>query len=201
MEIRFLLKELDEESGIFSGYASTREKDQVGDVVTQGAFEKSLGQHVKNGTMPMMLWQHDRHQPIGVWEEMKEDDQGLFVRGRLIREVQKGDEAYHLLKAKAIGGMSIGYRVVKEKLDRATKTNYLNEVELKEVSLVTFPCNESATVSDVKAMDDQEMKQVLSDLEERLAQLEAKEKAPSEGDPIEGEIDEKSASELLEILK
>jgi HK97 family phage prohead protease len=93
-----------------------------------------------------MLWQHDPAQPIGIWDELREDDRGLWVKGRILTDVEKGREAAALIAAGAIDGLSIGYRTVK-----STKTNQgqrlLTEVELWEVSLVTFPMLPEARVA------------------------------------------------------
>ena len=92
-----------------------------------------------------MLWQHDPAQPIGIWDEVREDGRGLYVKGRLLDSVEKGREAAALIEAGAIDGLSIGYRTVK-----ATKNTkgqrLLTELELWEVSLVTFPMLPSARV-------------------------------------------------------
>lgn len=97
-----------------------------------------------------MLWQHHPSEPIGVWEEIKEDNIGLFVRGRLLTTVQKARETYELMKAGVIDGMSIGYRTIKSLRDDATGFRTLKEVDLWEISLVTFPMLPSATVTSVK---------------------------------------------------
>jgi HK97 family phage prohead protease len=116
------------------GYASLfGAPDQGGDAVAPGAFAGSLGQ----GRAVRLLWQHDPAQPIGVWEELREDARGLFVRGRLLTEVARGREAAALLKAGAIEGLSIGYRT--RRAERRAGGRLLTEVELWEVSLVTFP--------------------------------------------------------------
>ena len=64
-----------------------------------------------------MLWQHDPTQPIGVWDEVREDATGLWVKGRILTEVEKGREAAALLAAGAIDGLSIGYRTVRAERD------------------------------------------------------------------------------------
>jgi len=85
-----------------------------------------------------MLWQHDPAQPIGLWDEVREDEHGLFVKGRLLTEVAKGREAAALMAAGAVDGLSIGYRTLRaEKLPGGGRK--LLELELWEVSLVTFP--------------------------------------------------------------
>ncbi len=128
------------------GYASLFGKaDNGGDVVERGAYAASLDKLKAAGRGVKMLWQHDPTQPIGVWDEVREDETGLFVKGRLLGDVEKAREAAALLSAGAIDGLSIGYRTVK-----ATKTNkgqrLLSELELWEVSLVTFPMLPEARV-------------------------------------------------------
>jgi HK97 family phage prohead protease len=92
-----------------------------------------------------MLWQHDPACPIGVWDEVREDAKGLWVRGRLLPEVTKGREAVELIAAGAIDGLSIGYRTVKA-AKNGKGQRLLTELELWEVSLVTFPMLPSARV-------------------------------------------------------
>ena len=92
-----------------------------------------------------MLWQHDPSEPIGVWDEVREDARGLWVKGRLLPEIARAREAATLIAAGAIDGLSIGYRTVRADRDNAGKRN-LREVELWEVSLVTFPMLAEARV-------------------------------------------------------
>lgn len=156
------LKEVSEE-GVFEGYASKfGDRDQGGDTVTKGAFKNSLSQRGAKGVK--MLWQHDPSHPIGVWDEIKEDATGLFVRGRLLTTVQKAKETYELMKAGVIDGLSIGYRTVKSLRDDATGFRQLKEVDLWEISLVTFPMLTSATVTSVKGdWTKREVERVLRD--------------------------------------
>ncbi|MBB3985563.1 hypothetical protein GGQ68_001896 [Sagittula marina] len=129
------------------GYASLFGKcDQGGDVVSKGAYARSLKRLMSEGRAVKMLWQHDPAQPIGIWDEVREDERGLFVKGRLLDSVEKGREAAALIEAGAIDGLSIGYRTLKStKNDRGHRL--LAELELWEVSLVTFPMLPSARVS------------------------------------------------------
>ena len=125
-----------------SGYASLFGKsDQGGDIVESGAYGVSLA----NGRSIKMLWQHDPAQPIGVWDEVREDAKGLWVKGRLLTDVAKGREAASLIGAGAIDGLSIGYRTVKARKDNKGG-RLLSELELWEVSLVTFPMLPDARV-------------------------------------------------------
>jgi uncharacterized protein len=119
--------------------------DQGGDVVMAGAYGKSLERLRREGRAVKMLWQHDPAQPIGVWDEISEDGRGLRVKGRILTEVEKGREAAALVAAGAIDGLSIGYRTVTAEKD-AKGQRLLREVELWEVSLVTFPMLPEARV-------------------------------------------------------
>ena len=92
-----------------------------------------------------MLWQHDPAQPIGVWDEVREDARGLYVKGRILTDVEKGREAAALIGAGAIDGLSIGYRTVRAQKDGKGQ-RLLSELELWEVSLVTFPMLPDARV-------------------------------------------------------
>ena len=134
-----------EDDGTFEGYASVFGNiDGGGDVVASGAFARTLASRKVR-----MLWQHDPSQVIGVWDHLAEDDRGLKVKGRLLLGVERGREAYELLRAKALDGMSIGYRTVKAEAEGNARR--LVDVDLHEISLVTFPMNAAATVTAVKS--------------------------------------------------
>lgn len=129
------------------GYASLfGKRDQGGDVVAAGAYGGSLARLGAAGRRVKMLWQHDPTQPIGVWDEVREDARGLWVKGRILADVEKGREAAALLAAGAIDGLSIGYRTVKAERDGKGQ-RLLTELELWEVSLVTFPMLPEARVA------------------------------------------------------
>jgi len=132
---------------VIEGYASLFGAcDQGGDVVGKGAYAASLKAIAGDGRSVKMLWQHDPACPIGVWDEVREDGKGLWVKGRLLPSIAKGREAAELIAAGAIDGLSIGYRTVKAaKNDKGQRL--LTELELWEVSLVTFPMLPSARVA------------------------------------------------------
>ncbi len=129
-----------------AGYASYFGKpDKGGDVVVAGAYSSSLNALSTSGGTVKMLWQHDPAQPIGVWDEVREDARGLYVKGRLLTGIEKGREAAALVEAGVIDGLSIGYRTVRStKNDKGQRL--LSEIELWEVSLVTFPMLPEARV-------------------------------------------------------
>ena len=151
LALKFETKEVSDE-GAFEGYASTMSVDRGNDIVAMGAFEKSLAEHKANGTKPKMLFQHDPDRVIGVWDEMRQDDKGLFVKGRIIKGTSLGSDVHALMRAGALDSMSIGYRTVDaehEKTDGAM-VRRIKEAELWEVSVVTFPMQPEARVTSVK---------------------------------------------------
>lgn len=136
------------EGGVeISGYASLfGAADQGGDVVEAGAYAACLKRTEAAGRSIKMLWQHDPAQPIGVWDEVREDGRGLWVKGRILSSVARGREAAALIEAGAIDGLSIGYRTLRA--GKNTKgQRLLSELELWEVSLVTFPMLPTARVA------------------------------------------------------
>lgn len=140
------------DTGEFEGYGSVFGiEDSYSDVVMPGAFKNSLTQWNKKGRLPAMLWQHQMDQPIGIYTEMKEDEHGLYVKGRLlIDDDPLAKRAYAHLKAKSLGGLSIGFILNDYEYDNQLGVFKLIEIDLWEVSLVTFPANDEARVSDVK---------------------------------------------------
>ena len=147
--ISFEMKREPDEDGKFEGYASVFDiVDQGMDVVSPGAFRRSLDSTRK----VKMLWQHDMSQPIGVFDEIREDDRGLFVRGRIAKEVQQGREAMALMRMGAIDSMSIGYRPKEATAEGNGNVRRLDEVELFEISLVTMPMLAEAVITAVKSI-------------------------------------------------
>ena len=135
--------------GTLEGYASLfGEIDQARDMVMPGAFTQTLKQRGLR-RIPM-LFQHDPSEPVGVWLELREDFRGLWARGRLILDVARGRELLALVEQGAIDGLSIGYRTVRGRIDPATRIRRLYQVDLWEISIVTFPLLDSARVRAVK---------------------------------------------------
>lgn len=141
------------DTGEFEGYGSTfgGEPDFYGDIIAVGAYTESLANHKARGTMPKLFWQHNRDEPIGKWVSAKEDDHGLLMQGKLNMDVQRGREAYALLKAGDIDGLSIGYRIQRHSVDDETGIWTLEKLDLIEVSVVSVGANEHAVIQSVKA--------------------------------------------------
>ncbi|HEY4941637.1 MAG TPA: HK97 family phage prohead protease [Rhizomicrobium sp.] len=124
--------------GEFEGYASLfNVADGAGDIVAPGAFTRSLRR--RPPARVRMLYQHFAHEPIGVWDEIREDVRGLYVRGRLIEDVERARDVAALIAKGALNGLSIGFRTLRARRDAAGGTRTLLEIELWEISVVTFP--------------------------------------------------------------
>jgi HK97 family phage prohead protease len=143
--------------GTFEGYASVYgEIDSHRDVVIKGAFNKSLDTRyrAKGRKFVPLLDQHDTRLPIGVLpvEDIKEDDFGLFVRGEFNMKVQRAVEAHALAEQGALTGLSIGYSTVEDAWNDDGSVRILKEVDLWEISPVTFPSGDSARILTVKSL-------------------------------------------------
>ena len=170
LELKFARFEADlsvEDGAVIAGYASVfGVADRGNDVVERGAYAASLKRLKEAGRSVKMLWLHDPAEPIGVWDEVREDEKGLYVKGRLLPDVARAREAAALIAAGAIDGLSIGYRTVRATKDEAGRRR-LAELELWEVSLVTFPMLPEARVgAKGESPDDGLMRDLASVLEE-----------------------------------
>jgi HK97 family phage prohead protease len=154
MELKsYELKEssVDMDARTFEGYASTWSEDSVGDVIHRGAFAKSIAEAFPAKRIKV-LWQHN--QPLGMPTEMREDDYGLYVRGKISKTVL-GDEALELMRDGVVDRMSIGFMIPKGKSDYDDKgVRNIREVKLMEFSPVTFPANEAAVITGVKSIQE-----------------------------------------------
>lgn len=197
------------EDGTFEGYASVfGNRDGGGDIVEPGAFAKSIKARGPRGVK--MLADHDPTKRIGVWEEMAEDERGLRVKGRLLREKTIGQEAYVDLKAGALDGLSIGYRVKADTYDGRRRARMLKEVDLFEVSLVPFPMNEMARVTAVKSLSPDEIREIEDGLRDAGFSQTERKRAVSVlkkwlqrevGAPDTAPRDEADAASLAEIIR
>lgn len=142
-----------DETGTFEGFASRfGEVDNHNEVIVKGAFGKGLKQLAKEKRKLKMLWNHDRYEPIGTFLEADESDEGLWVRGKLTLGVQRADELHLLMQDGAIDSMSIGAFVVRDRTDPQTKRHEYLELQLREISPVTFPALDSARIATVKSL-------------------------------------------------
>lgn len=147
-----------DDKGAFKGYASTfgGKPDLGGDVVVSGAFKRTLSQGGLAGFGIAMLYQHQMDKPIGTWTVIQEDKKGLRVEGQLITKSFYGGESYELMKAGAIKGLSIGYRIPEggSEYDEKKRIRYLKDIDLYEISPVTIPMNTRAQINQIKGILD-----------------------------------------------
>jgi len=153
LDIPLTLKSVSD-SGEFDGYGSVfGVKDSYADIVMPGAFQKSLAAWQEKGRLPALLWQHNMAEPIGLYSEMREDATGLYVKGRLLIEDDPlAKRAHAHMKAGSLSGLSIGYLLNDYEYDKDKSAFLLKEIDLWEVSLVTFPANDEARIADVKSL-------------------------------------------------
>lgn len=154
--VPFQIKSMTEDAEYFNfeGYLSTfGNEDFGGDIVHKGAFEKTIREWKSKGQMVPTLWQHNMHEPVGVFTEMFEDSYGLFVKGRLPKaDTFVSGRVIPQMKAGSIKAMSIGYRAEKFDFDEAGWTRNLKEIQLFEGSLVTMPMNANAVITGMKSL-------------------------------------------------
>lgn len=143
------------DDGTIEGYGSIfGNVDSQNEVVDPGAFTGSLVANKRKGRKIRMLWQHNPDTPIGVWDDIAEDSKGLYVKGRILKDVSgQASEAYGLLKGDALDGLSIGYREIETAPDDDRQgVLHLKKLDLREVSIVTFAANERARVETIKSI-------------------------------------------------
>lgn len=148
--VSFELESADEKTGEFSGYASVfGNVDDGGDIVDKGAFSKTI---VEDFARIKILSQHDQCElPIGKPIELREDDKGLYIRGK-ISNTQKGRDIQTLLKDGVLNELSIGYEAIDYEIDEENHVRHLKQIRLWEVSIVTWAMNDQATIDDVKSL-------------------------------------------------
>lgn len=162
IEVKF--SQASSEEGTFSGYGAVFGNiDSHGDIIEKGAFKTSLREWEAKGKLPKMLLQHggffgpvDDMLPVGKWTSMEENSKGLKVEGKLFAlNTDRGALIYEGLKSGELDGLSIGYKAKKYRMGTKPKdpTRWLDELDLKEVSIVTWGSNDRALVSQVKALE------------------------------------------------
>lgn len=190
------------EDGQIEGYGAVfGNRDSYGDIMVKGAFVETL-----KSRKPKMLWQHNMLDPIGTWEEYYEDERGLYMKGRIAIKSTKGRDAYELVKAGAIDGLSIGY--VTKDYEMEGGARLLKKVDLFETSLVTMPANMAALVTSVKNVDVRDIETMLRQM--NFSRSEAKAMATAawkrrddvlrEAGVIVPEADQRDVDELKALL-
>ncbi|WP_296220016.1 HK97 family phage prohead protease [uncultured Sphingomonas sp.] len=147
-----------EETGVIAGIGATWAVNRNGFTTDPGAFAASIAQHRARGSMPAMLLHHDHQRPIGRWTDIEPKADGLHVVGKLARDTRDGAEAYNLVRAGALSGLSIGLgpgsnlKFVDERGEGNTRVRRYTQADLNEVSLVSVPADPDALVLTVAGL-------------------------------------------------
>lgn len=154
--IYYEIKEADG-AGQFSGYASVFNiEDSYHDIILPSAFSRTLQRENAKDEIKM-LWQHSHDKPIGHFNVIKEDSVGLYVEGQIMLDIQQGREAYELIKQKSVSGLSIGYIVRDADYDSKNNIRIIKDIELFEISIVTFPANKYSNILQCKSRVSEEL--------------------------------------------
>ena len=162
LELKF--EDQTSDRGRFKGHGAVFNNVDLGnDVIKPGAFAKTLNAWREKKMLPQMLWNHNGEEIIGEWTEMKEDEKGLYVEGKLWingeSKLEKAQQAYNVLKSNSVKGLSIGYYPTQKSLQEnydGTIIRNLEEIELLEVSVAPWAMNPEASVTGVKSKTDSE---------------------------------------------
>ncbi len=154
----FLLKSDHFDNMVIHGYASVfNVVDSQNDLIEKGAFENISPNNTK------LLWQHDSVKPIGVIKVMYEDSYGLRIEAEINNKTVCGKEASELVKQGAVDGLSIGFCIKDFKYNNQG-IRLIKKIDLMEVSIVTFPSNRSASITNFKAQNTMLFEQSLDKL-------------------------------------
>jgi len=147
---KFELESSNDESGEFSGYAAVFGNEDSGhDIILKGAFTQTIAEDFDR---IKILSQHESYDlPIGKPLELREDEKGLYIRGK-ISNTQKGRDILTLMRDGVLNELSIGYDAVVVEFDGEAGVRYLKEIKLWEVSIVTWAMNDQAKIDEVKSL-------------------------------------------------
>jgi HK97 family phage prohead protease len=158
-----------DEAGSFEGLLSPYGNvDDGGDVVEPGAYTKTINDH---GAKVPLLWQHRSSEPIGSLM-LSDSPEGLRCAGQLLMSLPEAQKAYQCIKAGIVSGLSIGFQAVKDSVEKGVR--HLKEIRLYEGSIVTFPMNEAAQISSVKAGNMEDVQAWAEDLQSLTQLMERK---------------------------
>lgn len=152
----------DDGTGKISGYASTyNNPDLSGDVMLPGCYDAVLNKINSSGVMPVMFFSHDHWSvPCGTWDEINSDEKGLYVSGRINRDLESGQEIYSALKFGSMSGLSVGFSFSPDGAEDndAGGFDFKSIDDLFEISICAMPCNPHARIDEVKAFDVESIK-------------------------------------------
>lgn len=139
----------DDGSVMIRGFASTADFDRAGDSISAEAWQKGgLSNFEKN---PIILFNHDYDKPIGRATGLKAGPDGLELECKISKSAPAN--VAELVKDGVLGAFSVGFRVKDADYIKETDGLMIKDAELFEVSVVSVPCNQSATFSLAKSFD------------------------------------------------
>ena len=148
--VKFNLESSDENTGEFSGYAAVfGNLDDGNDIIEKGAFAKTIAADLDR--IKILALHNSSWLPVGKPLELREDEHGLFIWGK-ISDTSMGRDVMTLLRDGVLGELSIGYDAVDFEWDGDSGIRHLKEIKLWEVSIVTWAMNDQATIDEVKSM-------------------------------------------------
>jgi HK97 family phage prohead protease len=154
--------------GFIKGIATTPKVDSYDDIIAPGAFLQSITERGVTGPRGIkMLAQHNSDMPIGNWTKLEYDGEKLLVEGQLDLNDKHGQEYHRHVKTDKVGSLSVGFRTQERTYNEDTYVRTITKGDLREISLVTFPANEDAVITEVKSEDSIPR---LSALEKKIAQ-------------------------------
>ena len=136
-----------------AGYANTKDKDRVGDIVLPEAWAKGVENYRKN---PVLLYQHDHGKPIGRSDVVRVDKKGIFVEASVSDAAEKLHGVQTLINDGALKSFSVGFRVKDADFDRNSDTFVVKDLELLEISVVSVPANQESLFSIRKSFESDE---------------------------------------------
>lgn len=151
----------------FEGYASTWDRDLVGDIIEQGAFTKTIQEKLPTKGIKVLYNHFDL---IGHPLRMQEDSKGLYVVA-YVSETTLGNDVLTMMEDGTLNQMSIGYDIVKDALSEDGRTRYLKELQLYEFSPVAFPANPATSIVQVR----KNVNSLLSEIQTEHMQMALKE--------------------------
>jgi len=182
------VEDFDDSKGIIKGYGSVfGNVDSDGDIITEKAYNKTLKE---NGHRVKYCWQHNILEPVAKFTELYTDSKGLAFVAEFAMKSDYCRDKYERIKAGVVEENSVGIGIITSQKSEDSKTNYLNEVKLFEISAVTMAANDLARTLEVKGATKEEMIDVLNRKFDSLARFIKKGNITDEtGYAIEGELE------------
>jgi HK97 family phage major capsid protein/HK97 family phage prohead protease len=148
---RLEIKSVDEAQRVITGIATSASTDRMGDVVEPGGAQFEL-------PIPL-LWQHDSKQPIGTVTAAKATKNGIEITAQIASTDIPGqlkdrlDMAWQSIALGLVRGLSIGFQSLEESYDKVTGGFHFLEWLWLELSAVTIPANQDASIQTIKSLD------------------------------------------------